>query len=174
MCPGLWTLDLDCNPPVDSRAFTLRFLVFLTHSLYPQLSSFCLWIAPLSFSLSAIHTRAHASSLHTTSTFTYHEHDIHQLRTTSINFIRAHLYSDLSFHSISCLFLFTFLLFTTFYDQVLSISFHAHSCFMSITVLICHSSLVSFVCLYSVVSVSLSCTSYLHCDPQAISYSCTI
>lgn len=35
-------------------------------------------------------------------------------------------------------------------------------------------SLVSFVCLYSVVSVSLSCTSFLHCDPQAISYSCNI
>lgn len=153
MCPGLWTLDFGLGLPLDSRAFTLRFLVFLTHSLYPQLSSFCLWIAPLSFSLSAIHTRAYEPSLHTTLTYITSMISIHRERHPS-NFIRAHLYSDLSFHSISCLFLFTFLLFTSFYAQVLSISFHAHSCFMSITVLICHSSRLS-------VSI-LSCLSLCH------------
>lgn len=149
MCPGLWTLDLGCDSPLDSRAFTLRFLVFLTRSLYPQLSSFCLWIAPLSFSLSAIHTRAHASSLHTTSTFTYHEHDIHQLRTTSINFIRAHLYSDLSFHSI----LFLMSISSPLFSLLQLYQYQSrHSCFMSITVLLCHSS----VCL------CLSCLSLCH------------
>lgn len=167
MCPGLWTLDFGLGLPLDSRAFTLRFLVFLTHSLYPQLSSFCLWIAPFT-SPPCTHARTNPpctlhQHLHITSMIS-----IHRERHPSILY---ELFStpyclsmSISFH----------VFFFTFYAQVLSISFHAHSCFMSITVLICHLSLVSFVCLYSVVSVSLSCTSYLHCDPQAISYSCTI
>lgn len=100
MCPGLWTLDLGCDLPLDSRAFTLRFLVFLTHSLYPQLSSFCLRIAPFPSSSctirTTIHTRVRTLLAHYN--YIYHEHDIHQLRTTSINFIRALLYSLLSFH----------------------------------------------------------------------------
>lgn len=156
MCPGLWTLDLGCDSPLDSRAFTLR---FLCSSLTRFILSyhrfvFGLHLLPLHHAPYAPpYTRAYDPSLRTTITYITSMISIHRERHPS-NFIRAHLYSDLSFHSISCLFLFTFLLFTTFYAQVLSISFHAHSCFMSITVLICHSSRLS-------VSI-LSCLSLCH------------
>lgn len=88
MCPGLWTLDLDRDSPLDSRAFTLRFLVFLTRSLYSQLSSFCLWIAPFTSSSctirTTIHTRVRTLLAHYT--YIYHEYDIHPPRTTPIEF----------------------------------------------------------------------------------------
>lgn len=152
MCPGLWTLDLGCDSPLDSRAFTLRFLVFLTRSLYSQLSSFCLRIAPFPSSSctirTTIHTRVRTLLAHYN--YIYHEHDIHPPRTTPIEFYTS---SSLLLTVFPCPFLSMFFFFT-FYDQVLSISFHAHSCFMSITVFICHSSRLS-------VSI-LSCLSLCH------------
>lgn len=165
MCPGLWTLDLGCDSPLDSRAFTLRFLVFLTRSLYPQLSSFCLWIAPFP-SPPYTHARTHPpctlhQHLHITSMIS-----IHRERHPS-NFIRALLYSLLSFHVHFSLRFFLYFLRSSFIN-IISRPFLLHVHYRL------NLSLVSFVCLYSVVSVSLSCTSFLHCDPQAISYSCNI
>lgn len=113
MCPGLWTLDLGCDSPLDSRAFTLRFLVFLTHSLYPQLSSFCLWIAPFTSSSctirTTIHTRVRTLLAHYN--YIYHEYDIpppprttppsilyELFSTPTCLFIQSHVYFFLRFY----------------------------------------------------------------------------
>lgn len=112
------------------------------------------------------YTRAYEPSLHTTFTYITSMISIHRERHPS-NFIRALLYSLLSFHVHFFLRFFLYFLRSSFIN-IISRPFLLHVHYRL------NLSLVSFVCLYSVVSVSLSCTSYLHCDPQAISYSCTI
>lgn len=168
MRPGLWTWTW-----IAIRYSILVLLLSVScvpHSLYPQLSSVCLWIAPFTSSSctirTTIHTRVRTLLAHYT--YIYHEHDIPPpLRTTPIEFYTSSslLRPVFSFNLISHVYLFSSFFFTT----TLSISvtpflLHVH-----------YRLTLSLVCLsLSVLSVSLSCTSYLHCDPQAISYSCNI
>lgn len=151
MCPGLWTLDLGCDSPLDSRAFTLRFLcsslarfILSYHRFVFGLHPFPLHHAPYA----PPYTRAYEPSLHTTLTY------ITSMISTNCERHPSILYELFSTPYCLSMSISFYVFFFTFYDQVLSISFHAHSCFMSITVLICHSSRLS-------VSI-LSCLSLCH------------
>lgn len=148
MCPGLWTWTW--------IAIRLSILVLLLsvscvpHSLYPQLSSFCLGLHPFPLHhapYAPAYTRARTLLAHYT--YIYHEHDIHPPRTTPIEFYTSSSLLLTVFHSI----LFLMSISSPLFSLLQLYQYQSrHSCFMSITVLLCHSS----VCL------CLSCLSLCH------------